>query len=203
MALRKRLTVLALLIISAATLVALGCDAPEKRIGPRLVPSSRYSIDPDSTPLAVYLGWTPVTNNSRSYTATVTGGSGVYSYRWYKRACPGNVADYDCSDEYDLVADTGQTVTLTVPHWTSGTKAHVAVEVKEANVDGRSGADSSAWIIRADNGTYPTTSYLCPMGTLGYQFPFEKWVYNPDSARFVKTDSTYRRNPCTGAKEFK
>jgi hypothetical protein len=200
---RTRIARLALALPMLAGLAALSCDATrETQPNAVAVSGQPLAVEVDATPLDVRANWQQPNINTRNYTALVVGASGPFSYRWYVKYCPGNVEDYDCAMEYTLLADTSQAVTITVPRYSFGTKANVALEVKQAFAEGSSGADSTAWSIQGTNGLAPKTAYKCDMGNLGHTHPFDEWIYKPDSG-FVRTDRIYRRNPCTGTKEFR
>jgi hypothetical protein len=198
---RTRFALLALAVPLSLGLTALSCDAT-RETGPVAVSLKPLAIEVDATPLDVRLSDSYVNITTYDYTVLVVGASGPFTYRWYKRTCPGNVQDYDCTDIYSLLPDTGATVRITFPRFSSGTKGYVAVEVKQSSPDGSSGADSAAVKIPSLAGVYPTTNYDCALGTQGFQYPFQEWVYKPDSG-YVTTPRVYRRNPCSGAKEFK
>jgi hypothetical protein len=128
----------------------------------------------------------------------------VFRYFWYQRDCPGNVDPGDCSQQFRLLSDTTWRATITAPRiYASGTRSEVVVEVRERATGGNTGRDSTVHLVPAPNVVPTLRATACSIGTLGFTYPFIKDVFNPDSGKFVNTDTTYRRNPCTGVKEFK
>ena len=191
------------MLLSSTTLLAVACEAPRESAGPLAATSGpMFAVFPDSTPIAVQVWRSGGLRPNPEFTANVNGASGPFSFRWFERHCPGNVDDIDCSDTYRSLMDTTQTITIRFPDNPYGLKAHIAVEVKQPSVDGSSGADSTTYTFPSVTGSFPTTHFQCDMGSLGATYPFEEWVWKPDSG-FVRTGSNYRRNPCTGVKEVK
>lgn len=153
----------------------------------------------DDTPLSVVIDgpFYVSTAGTYQYTATVSGGSGAYRYRWLSRWCNiGPTGAAACATNYTLQTDSSATLSYRVV--STDVRNDLVVEVQDASLTGRSGKEQFSvdgpmeWPERI-----PANSpFQCNLGMDWDKFPLEYPEAGPPAVR-----NLYRRNPCSGAKE--
>lgn len=174
------------------------------------VPPNRFDVvgsEVDATPLTVSVtsdvGDVPAvlqTSGNHSFTASVSGGSGSYTYRWFWRDCRANATPH-CASNYSWTTAYGATFTLDISGWAY--LVHVVVEVKDVADGGSSGRNATTWEgphNPPEGAGGGGEGLKCDLGSLGWAYPFAETTWN--GSGFVPTGRNYRRGVCSGAKEF-
>jgi hypothetical protein len=156
----------------------------------------------DLTPLPITILYNVLSGTIKAG-ARADAGTAPFTYRWYIRQCPGAVDPIDCPYAYVLDDDTVKDMTASVRPFASGTKIDIISEVREAALGGRSGADTVTIRIPSPTNARFYNGIDCSAGEFGWAYPFRVDRYDYNTGQIIRTDTLYRRNPCTGAKEKK
>jgi hypothetical protein len=143
--------------------------------------------DPSSQSISVSIGGFPHVSHDSTYTywANVFGGTGPYTYDWFYSYC--TVDPYTCSDQMPLMNAGTDSVPVEI-YYPVG-KVHLIVEVHDAQTYAFVGAaDYKVANLGNPDGT-GSSAFRCDLGE-GY------WPIVDFDGRH------YRRNGCTGAREY-
>lgn len=140
------------------------------------------------------------------YTATVSGGTGPYYYVWGSRKCQKDTSYYGetqviCGSDYMTYKSGWGVSQIDFPVLQEDTEVHFLLELRESPDGYVSGV-----------GTYEVFGPYYALQFFGsadadFQcsrtaswYPWEEWKY--DDGAWKPSGRTYRRNGCTGAREF-
>jgi hypothetical protein len=186
------------LLSLGATASILSCVDSELATAPRRL-RSLFSYSVDSTPSALSVtlsnpsapGYFLESAGYYDFTATVSGGSGGYAYKWFSRWC--DVRDGPCAANYIARAETGQTLTYRVQ--TYDWRNFIVVQVKDT-VTGDVGADTVV-VDGPKDVPEPTP------GGSGVKCNLGHWPFHYLDS--IRRDTSYmtaaRRNACTWFRE--
>ena len=190
-------------------LSAIGCaDSADLPSGPRAPTAALFDIsgsETDVTPLPSVTisgpgadGFMIESSGAQTYTVSVEGGTGTYTIRWFHKRCAINVG---CGEYIQPLDGEGDTASIYIApnnylNW-------VQVQVRDVY---EGGSSRSAVVHFEGPSNYPEGgdsggTAFCNTGTAGWAYPFTHYVFNSSTGTFT-ANGTYRRNPCSGIKEF-
>ncbi len=160
-----------------------------------------FTITGDDTPLSVTVTGEEYVFQAGSYqyTATVSGGSGSYRYKWLTKWCNfGYNNQVECASQYTLQPDSSAILTYSILG--DDIRNDIVVEVQDASLTGRSGV-GKIMVFGPNDWPEPDVGgspFACDLGSGESKYPLLYWSQDA-SGNSVWT--SYRRNPCSGAKE--
>jgi len=154
------------------------------------------NLEPPPTLSVALLGDPNQPNNSAgtfTYTTSVSGASGTYTYRWYWRGCNMNNGAEWCPPSYFESYETGSSFTYTIG--AADTRIEFVVEVQEVSssdtpASGKGYLFTAGPMYGAEGSTEGGNPFCGPLTSY------------PLSRRADNQWIDYRRSPCTGAVEY-
>ncbi len=148
----------------------------------------------DETALSVSIGGYPHVEGEGTYIywANVSGGVPPYSYAWFHSYCTNDT--YECTDQMPLMNADGDSVPVEIPYFVG--KVHLVVNVWDSQGSPVSGAAQyKVANFGNPNGT-GGSGFQCDLGENAFPI-WDPWATPPDGF-----GNHYRRNGCTGAREW-
>lgn len=179
---------------SASTLASCAFDSPMATGPGTKVPLRASTYVPWGTDLSVSINDPGYTTSPQTvaFTATVSGGTGAYKYHWFTRWCNMVGGRKECAADYEAQSATGPTLYYRVLNY--DVKNDIVVQVEDTLTSARTYGSASMTVFGPYDyeppppSTYP---FNCSLGSYYWSYPLE----------YPQSDSLFRRNPCTGARE--